>query len=147
MSTQTASPSQRNKRTMQSIFTELAQGNGQPFVAAMRDDFEWKISGQGPWGQRWRGKAAVRQQLFKPLFEQFAGTYRNVAHAFVADGDTVVVECKGNVQTRAGQRYDNDYCYVCRFSPEGELASLTEYMDTALAERVLDASQVGPGVR
>jgi len=39
---------QHYKRTMQIIFAELANGNGQPFVDAMHDDFAWTISGQGP---------------------------------------------------------------------------------------------------
>jgi len=42
-----------------------------------------------------------------------------------------------SLHTRAGARYDNDYCYVCRFDAAGKLVALTEYMDTALAERVL----------
>ena len=126
-----------HKRTMQAIFAELEQGNGAPFMDAMHDDFVWTISGQGPWGRSWRGKTAVRRELFKPLFAQFDGTYRNSARSFMAEGDTVVVECKGDVATKAGARYDNDYCYVCRFGNDGKLVSLTEYMDTALAERVL----------
>ena len=58
---------------------------------------------------------------------------------FVAEDDIVVVECKGDVATKLGARYDNDYCYVCRFDEGGALLELTEYMDTALAERVLSA--------
>lgn len=136
-SAMTSPDMQDHKRTMQAIFAALEQGNGKPFVEAMRDDFEWKISGQGPWGRTWRGKAAVIGDLFRPLFAQFEGSYRNRASRFVAEGDTVVVECKGNVATKAGARYDNDYCYICRLDDHGKLVALTEYMDTALAERVL----------
>jgi uncharacterized protein len=126
-----------HKRTMQTIFTELERGNGAPFIEAMRDDFAWTISGQGPWGCTWQGKTAVLRELFAPLFAQFAGTYCNRARSFVAEGDTVVVECKGNVAMRSGARYDNDYCYICRFAADGKLIAVREYMDTALAERVL----------
>jgi ketosteroid isomerase-like protein len=125
------------KQTMQVIFAELALGNGQPFVNAMCDDFAWTISGQGPWARTWRGKNAVCAELFRPLFAQFAGKYCNTARSFIAEGNTVVVECKGSVATKEGNRYDNDYCYVCRFAEDGKLIALTEYMDTALAERVL----------
>jgi ketosteroid isomerase-like protein len=128
-----------HKQTLQAVFAALAEGDGRPFIDAMRDDFSWTLSGQGPWAGTWRGKAAVREGLFRPLFAQFAGRYRNRAKSFVAEGDTVVVECKGDVVTTAGDRYDNDYCYVCRFGPDGKLVALTEYMDTALAERVLKA--------
>jgi hypothetical protein len=124
---------------MQAVFEALANGNGQPFVEAMRDDFSWTISGQGPWARTWQGKSAVRADLFRPLFAQFATTYRNTARRIIAEGDIVVVECKGDVETKAGNRYDNDYCYVCQFADDGKLVALTEYMDTALAERVLAA--------
>jgi ketosteroid isomerase-like protein len=125
------------KRTMQMVFAELANGNGRLFVDAMRDDFAWTISGQGPWARTWRDKNAVSADLFRPLFAQFATKYRCTATRFVAEGDTVVVECKGDVVTTRGDRYDNNYCYVCRFAEYGKLIALTEYMDTALAERVL----------
>ena len=128
---------QRNKQAMKIVFDALAEGNGQPFVDAMSDDFSWTISGSGPWSRTWSGKDQVRRGLFRPLFAQFEGSYRNRASRFVAEDDIVVVECKGDVATRAGARYDNDYCYVCRFDAAGKLVALTEYMDTALAERVL----------
>jgi len=79
----------------------------------------------------------VRPELFRPLFAQFEGSYRNRASRFVAEADLVVVECRGDVATKAGARYDNQYCYVCRIDDAGKLVALTEYMDTALAERVL----------
>ena len=68
-----------NKALVESIFVALAEGNGQPFAGAMADDFDWTISGQGPWARTWRGKDAVRRSLFAPLFAQFADTYRNRA--------------------------------------------------------------------
>lgn len=96
---------------MQIIFAELASGNGQPFVDAMHDDFAWTISGQGPSARTWRGRDAVRPELFRQLSTQFA--------------------------TKKADRHDNDYCYVWRFGDDGKLIALTEYMDTALAECVL----------
>jgi len=128
---------QRNKQTMQIVFDALAEGNGQPFAEAMSDDFSWTLTGSGPWSKTWSGKASVRRDLLRPLLAQFEGTYRNRASRFVAEDDIVVVECKGDVATKAGARYDNDYCYVCRFDAAGKLVALVEYMDTALAERVL----------
>ena len=126
----------QNKETMQTIFAELEHGNGKPFVAAMADDFCWEIPGRGAWSRRFEGKQTVRDELFKPLFAQFATTYTNRALRFIAEDDLVVVECRGQVRTVRGEAYDNTYCYVCRFE-NGRLRELTEYMDTALAEAVL----------
>jgi ketosteroid isomerase-like protein len=125
-----------NKQLMQAVFAELERGNGRPFIDAMADDFCWDIPGTSAWSRRFEGKRAVRGQLFKPLFAQFATPYTNRALRFIAEDDHVVVECRGSVQTVRGEAYNNSYCYVCRFEG-GRLRELTEYMDTALAEAVL----------
>jgi uncharacterized protein len=131
-------PASTNKQLVAALFAALAQGDLRPFGEAMAEDFSWTITGHGPWAGTWRGREAVRRELLAPLFAQFAGTYRNRALRIVAEGDTVVVECRGSVATRAGRRYDNHYCYLIEMR-DGRLHALTEYMDTALAEAVLTA--------
>jgi uncharacterized protein len=126
-----------NKQHMQRIMEALARGDRGPFGAAMADDFTWTFATDGVWAGSWRGKERVRQELLAPLFAQFRDRYTNRASRILGDGDFVVVECQGEVTTHRGDRYANRYCYVCRFAA-GKLAELTEYMDTALAERVLD---------
>jgi ketosteroid isomerase-like protein len=130
-----------NKQSLQAAYTELAQGNGRPFVDLMADDFCWTIPGSTAWSRSYRGKQAVREELLKPLFAQFATRYTNQAVRFIAEDDLVVVECRGSVQTVRGQAYDNTYCNVCRFSADGKLVELTEYMDTALIDAVLAPPQ------
>jgi len=130
--TDTTSPKQR----LQAIFAELAKGNGKPFVDSMADDFCWVIPGQSTWSGAWRGKQAVMNELMRPLFARFADTYTNEARRFIAEGDMVVVECRGKVTTTSGKPYHNSYCYVCRFA-DGQLRELTEYMDTELAADAL----------
>lgn len=132
--TETAS----NKMYMQHIFAELAKGNRRPFAEAMADDFCWIITGSSSWARTYRGKAAVRTELLEPLFAQFAGEYSNSAQRFIAEEDYVVVQCRGNVTTKKGEAYNNSYCYVIRLAG-GKMRELTEYMDTALTERVLVA--------
>jgi ketosteroid isomerase-like protein len=126
-----------NKRLMQDAFEHLAHGDGRPFADLMADDFTWIITGRTAWSRAYEGKEAVREQLLGPLFAQFADRYRNTAQRFIAEGEWVVVQCRGSVGTKRGQRYDNEYCYVCRFS-EGKLRELTEYLDTELVTAVLD---------
>lgn len=132
-----------NKRALQAAWEGMAQGDPRDFLALMADDFVWEIPGTSSWSGRWESKAAVRQELFGPLFAQFADTYTNRALRFIGDGDTVVVECRGKVATRRGGRYDNSYCYICRFDGT-RMAELTEYMDTALADRELDPPAAKP---
>lgn len=130
--------SSTNKQRMQAIFAELAQGNGRPFVDAMADDFCWILPGRTAWSRRYEGKQVVRDELFRPLFAQFADQYTNQATRFIAEGDMVVVECRGRVNTKKGLSYNNTYCYVCRFEG-GKLRELVEYLDTQLVDAALDA--------
>lgn len=125
-----------NKAIMQRICAALAAGDAAPLRAAMADDFCWTVMGTTPWSGAYRGKQAVLRDLLAPLVAQFADTYTNAAHNFVAEGDQVVVECRGRVATLTGGRYDNAYCWVCRFE-DGRLRALTEYLDTRLLETAL----------
>jgi len=130
-------PAVENKRLMQRICGELAKGNGKPFVESLADDFVWTLVGTTAWSGTYRGKREVVDRLLKPLFAQFDGPYTNTAQRFIAEGDLVVVECRGRVATRSGKRYDNTYCWVCRIA-DGKLRELTEYMDTQLMAEALD---------
>jgi len=137
---------QRNKQLMSEIFAALAEGDGNPFAEAMSDDFSWTIAGSATqWAGTWRGKRAVQEQLLRPLFAQFERPYRNRAVSLTAEEDRVVVECRGEVVTKSGRPYNNQYCYVCRFDEQGHLASLVEYADTALMEEALEPPPLDAG--
>lgn len=126
--------------TNRAIITEamksLSDGDGAKFVDAMAEDFRWVLEGSTDWSRTYEGKRAVREQLLAPLFAQFATTYRNRPELILADGDHVMVSCRGEVETKSGERYDNGYCYVIRMAA-GKMVELREYLDTALVDRVL----------
>jgi ketosteroid isomerase-like protein len=127
-----------NKRLVEEVFAELADGNGQPFMDLLSDDVRWTVMGSGEWSRTYDGKPAVIGELMRPLFAQFADTYRNRASLILADGDHVVVECHGQVMTRSGKPYNQRYCYVCRMSGE-KIRELSEYLDTELVSAALEA--------
>jgi ketosteroid isomerase-like protein len=128
---------EENKELVRQAFDALAQADGKPFLDLMAEDFSWIIEGQSKWSRRYEGKDAVRHELFRPLFQNFATPYRNRAEEIIADGDRIVVLCQGEVKTIRGENYNNDYCYVIRMR-DGKMIELREYMDTALAEAVLE---------
>ena len=127
-----------NKALLQSIYAALAEGDGRPLREAMAEDFSWTIAGHSAWSRRWQGREAVLGELLAPLMKRFATRYRSQAEHFIAEDDTVVVQCRGEVRTTAGEAYDNHYCMVYRVA-DGRLRSVIEYMDTDLACRVLGA--------
>ncbi|WP_457336775.1 nuclear transport factor 2 family protein [Rhizobacter sp. P5_C2] len=139
----TSDITETNRQLIERIFAQLAQGNGRALVDAMDDDFCWTLAGSSAWSGTWRGKQAVREQLLAPLFAQFEGTYTNTAERVIADGEHVAVQCRGHVSTKAGQRYDNHYCFVFRVV-DGRLKEVVEYLDTALVDAVLQPPPVLP---
>ena len=127
---------QSSKQLLQRIFNGLATGDGKPFLDSLAEDFCWHMIGGTAWSGSYRGKQAVQRELLRPLFANFETTYRNRAVRIIGEGDWVVVECRGEVTTKSGEPYNNEYCWVCRVQ-DGQLKELTEYMDTQLVERVL----------
>jgi uncharacterized protein len=125
-----------NKRLMEGIFEQLAQGNGKPFVEALAEDVRWTIIGGTAWSRTWEGFEAVRSRLLDPLFAQFETTYRARAIRAIAEGDLVVIESRGDVITTSGKPYRNTYCNIYRLKG-GEVVEITEYCDTQLLTQVL----------
>jgi ketosteroid isomerase-like protein len=131
-----------NKQLMASVFEQMAAGNGQPFMDVLADDVRWTVIGTSPWSRTYSGKRAVVSELMRPLFKQFGSQYRARAIRIVAEDDVVVVEARGDVDTKSGQPYNQTYCYVFRLA-DGEVREMTEYLDTDLVNRVLDSPQPG----
>ena len=122
-----------NKRIIAEAFDGLSRADARAFLDSMADDLTWIIEGQSKFSRRYEGKAALQQELIPPLFANFATDYRNYAEEIIAEGDLVVVLCRGEVKTVRGEDYNNSYCFVIRMR-EGKMVELREYMDTALAE-------------
>jgi uncharacterized protein len=125
-----------NKQLMQSIFAELSKSNSRPFVESMADDFRWTVAGTTKWSKTYEGKQAVLTELFGPLRARIEGNLKTTADRFIADGDYVAVEARGNNMTKTGVPYNNRYCFVFRLA-KGKLKEVTEYLDTELVTAAL----------
>ena len=125
-----------NKQLMQGIYSELAKGNSRPFVDAMADDVRWFMMGTTKWSRAYHGKQAVLTELLAPLRAQFAGQYTAAASRFIAEGDLVVAEVRGQVTTKAGKPYNNAYCFIFKIAG-GKVKEMTEYLDTELVSAAL----------
>ena len=128
---------EQNKRIIAQAFDGLERADPTAFVDSMADDIVWIIEGQSKLSRRYEGKDAIENELVPALFANFATPYRNIAEEIIAEGDRVVVLARGEVKTVRGEDYNNSYCFVIRMQG-GKIVELREYMDTALAERVLE---------
>jgi uncharacterized protein len=125
-----------NKKLVQQIYIDSANRSGTTFADSIADDASWIVTGQYSWSHEFRGRDAILNGLMGHFRSLFAVRPRTVAFNFIADGDYVAVEARGDNVTKAGERYDNQYCMVFRIE-NGKIREIREYCDSTLVERVL----------
>ena len=124
-----------NRKLMQTIFAGAAAGDRALFVDSLADDVTMTVTGQYSWSQTFHGKESVLRDLYgyvASLLKQ----RRTVPFRFIADDEWVAVEARGDMETHAGERYDNHYCLIYRIE-NGKIHEIREYQDSTLCERVL----------
>ena len=57
-----------------------------------------------------------------------------VPENFIAEGDYVALQGRGEARTKSGVDYNNTYCWVYRFR-DGKIISIVEYLDTELVRK------------
>ena len=125
-----------NKKLVQQVYTDAANRSGTTFYDNLADDACWIVTGQYSWSRQFEGRDAIMNGLMGHFRSLFAERPRTVAFNFIADGNYVAVEARGDNVTKAGLRYDNQYCMVFRIE-NGKIREIKEYCDSALVERVL----------
>jgi uncharacterized protein len=125
-----------NKKLMENIFARIREGDRSLFVASLADDVTMTVTGQYSWSQTFRGKEAVVRDLYGYVRSLLAEGGRARAFRFIADDDWVAVEARGDMLTKAGERYDNHYCLIYGIE-NGKIREIREYQDSTLCERVL----------
>lgn len=125
-----------NKKLMENIFARIREGDRSLFVASLADDVTMTVTGQYSWSQTFRGKEAVVRDLYCYVRSLLQEGGRARAFRFIADDDWVAVEARGDMLTRAGERYDNHYCLIYGIE-NGKIREIREYQDSTLCERVL----------
>ena len=135
-SMENAMSAEANKKLVQQVYTDSANRSGTTFADNLADGASWIVTGQYSWSHEFKGKDAILNGLMGHFRSHFALRPRTVAFNFIAEGDMVVVEARGDNVTKAGLRYDNQYCMVWRID-NGKIRMIKEYCDSALVERVL----------
>jgi ketosteroid isomerase-like protein len=125
-----------NKKLIQQIFTDSANRSGTTFIDHLADDATWVQTGQCSWSRTFSGKDEITNGLFGYLRSLLTNRPRTLAFNFIAEGEYVVVEARGDNVTKSGERYNNEYCFVWRVQ-NGKIKQIKEYCDSALVERVL----------
>jgi ketosteroid isomerase-like protein len=129
---------QHNKALMKEIFQGVGQGDPRLFYSHLAHDASLTITGQYSWSQVVVGKERIAKDLYGYVRSRLAERGKTHAYHFLADGDWVVVEARGDMVTRSGAPYQNDYCLLYRLQDD-LIVEIKEYEDSVLCERLLGA--------
>ncbi len=120
---------------VQEIFRNLESGDGKKFFDHVAEDVDWIVEGTHPLAGHYRSKSEFLAHTFEKLAKVLPqGTQLWVEHALVS-GDWAVVELQSHATAKNGLRFDNRYCWVCRFL-DGGIVEVRAYLDSALVVRL-----------
>ena len=123
------------------IFKELEDGDGAAFFEHVADNVDWTVEGTHPLAGHYRNKSDFRAHTFERLNKVLpSGTQLHVERTLVS-ADWAVVELRSLATARNGLKFDNRYCWVCRFAGD-KITEVRAYLDSALVGRLFAENPV-----
>jgi len=130
------------KQDVLALFAHLAQGDGAEFFAHVADDVDWTVMGTHPLAGRYRTKADFLAGTFNKLALVLPqGTQLSVENVLL-DGDGAIVELRSHATAKNGMRFDNHYCWLCRFAGQ-TIVEVRAYLDSWMVAEVFKENPVG----
>lgn len=127
---------ERNKDVVRAFYAAGDVGDVETAMGLMSDEISWTNIGSTDFSGTFEGKDDLAANLLGPLFSRLQAGIKSTIDLMVAEGDYVVVQDRGTAETIDGRPYNNTYCHIFRIE-EGKIVEVTEFFDTALAQRVL----------
>ena len=123
------------------IFKNLEQGDGTGFFEHVDDKVDWIVEGTHPLAGHYKSKSDFLAGTFAKLAKVLPrGAQLVVEHLLVKD-DQAVVELHSLATAKNGLRFDNRYCWVCRFV-NGVIVEVRAYLDSALVARLFTENPI-----
>ena len=120
-----------DKEQVATLFGHLAHGDGAAFFERVADDVDWTVEGTHPLAGRYRSKQAFLKGTFDKLGKVLPHGAELTVQNILTDDDWAVVELRSNATASDGLRFDNHYCWVCRFAAD-EIVEVRAYLDSWL---------------
>jgi hypothetical protein len=119
------------------IFKSLEQGDGAEFFTHVADNVDWIVEGHHPLAGHYYSKSDFLAGTFDKLSKVLPdGTQLHVANAMVC-GNWAIVELASLASAKNGMRFDNKYCWLCRFE-NSQIVEVRAYLDSAMVQRLFD---------
>jgi ketosteroid isomerase-like protein len=126
---------EKNRRIVLDTLDAMNKGDGEDWLDAFHEDFEFTIPGNDSLSGTKKGMKAFRE-LIENVGERLEVTISIKLTNVIASGEWVVTESLGHSVTKAGDDYNQTYCILFQVR-DGKIIKYVEYHDTALIRKVL----------
>jgi len=117
------------------IFQNLESGDGKGFFDHVADEVDWIVEGTHPLAGHYHSKADFLAHTFDKLEKILPrGAELYLENALLSD-PWVVVELHSLATAKNGLKFDNRYCWLCRFE-NSMIVEVRAYLDSALVARL-----------
>lgn len=120
---------------VRSIFTGLENGDGASFFEHVADKVDWTVEGTHPLAGHYSSKADFIAGTFAKLGKVLPNGAQLVVEHVIVNDDYAVVELHSMATAKNGLRFDNRYCWVCRFQDK-TISLVRAYLDSAMVARL-----------
>ena len=117
------------------IFKGLEQGDGASFFEHVDDKVDWIVEGTHPLAGHYKSKSDFVAGTFAKLAKVLPNGAQLVVEHLVVKDDQAVVELHSLATAKNGLKFDNRYCWVCRFVNR-TIVEVRAYLDSALVARL-----------
>ena len=123
------------------IFQNLESRDGKGFFDHVLGDVDWIVEGTHPLAGHYHSKTEFLAHTFEKLEKVLPhGTELHTEHVLLS-GDWAVVELHSLATAKNGMRFDNRYCWVCRFV-NGTIVEVRAYLDSTLVARLFEENPI-----
>jgi len=130
------------KQDVLALFAHLAHGDGARFFEHVADDVDWTVMGTHPLAGRYRSKADFLAGTFNKLALVLPEGAELSVENVLLDGDWAIVELRSHAIAKNGMRFDNHYCWLCRFAGQ-TIVEVRAYLDSWLVNELFHENPIG----
>ena len=126
-----------SEEVVRKTFAPLITNEGS-FLSHLADNVSWTLTGHDdPLAGHYSSKTDVAAKVFAPIYQKIAGPLAAKIVSLLISGDWAIVEFTARGETKGGNVYAQELCWICRY--EGEMiVEVREYLDSAQVKRILE---------
>lgn len=120
--------------TVRDYFAKMSAGDVGGAFALLAPDVSYRVMGTTPISVEAHGVPELLEKIIRPFVGRLQGnTVELIPDEYLPSGERVVVLAHSAATGKSGKPYENEYAMVFTVR-DGLIASLREYLDTALVE-------------